>query len=627
MHTTTFYSFKGGVGRTLALVNIGVEFANTGRKVLLVDFDLEAPGVDTFDELKAPEGQAGVVDFVTDYIESGTPPDFANYHYRAALSSKDGGELWVMPAGRRDSQYATKLASIDWQQLYSEMDGFLLLEDLKEQWAEHLKPDYVLIDSRTGHTEVGGICTRQLPDTVVVLFIPNEQNLAGLVGVVESIRREEKRTERRPINLEFVASNVPNLDDEEEILKRMMKVFSKRLEFARWSKIDRYDSLQLLNQSVFVLKRPKSRLAHQYRKLLQRIEDNNPDDSAAALRVVSAQLSDPPPLPFDPERMRKIDNRIDEILAKHSENAEILSIVGQIYKGRGKSNEAETLFQKAAQIALDHSDPAAPRYLLEAVEARCSSGKADIGSVRADLIQALQLETLGVEGIRRAVDLLQRISGEPPEEFPQLASVRKLSRDELWAIASRMNVSREWQRVAFDVIFRDGQTVPELGSSDMWRNEAILTSIGLGRFDIAISLIDESKVSAGTADQSDCFNLGMARWGIEQKIPTELFARVVELDSKSLEGIEDANYEQCLALAEFAIGNHSKANERINESRRLMETIPIRRFSCWQYLLLEPREFLRDLTTMERFFSGSRVLPAFMRQKRIKPPSRRKQST
>ena len=156
MHTTTFYSFKGGVGRTLALVNIGVEFANTGRRVLLVDFDLEAPGVDTFDELKAPEGQAGVVDFVTDYIKSGTPPNFANYYYRAALPPKDGGGLWVMPAGRRDSQYATKLAAIDWQHLYSEMDGFFLLEDLKEQWSEQLKPDYVLIDSRTGHTVLAG---------------------------------------------------------------------------------------------------------------------------------------------------------------------------------------------------------------------------------------------------------------------------------------------------------------------------------------------------------------------------------------------------------------------------------------------------------------------------------------
>ena len=52
MHIVTFYSFKGGVGRTLALVNIGIELAQTGKRVLLVDFDLEAPGLDTYKQLK-----------------------------------------------------------------------------------------------------------------------------------------------------------------------------------------------------------------------------------------------------------------------------------------------------------------------------------------------------------------------------------------------------------------------------------------------------------------------------------------------------------------------------------------------------------------------------------------------
>jgi cellulose biosynthesis protein BcsQ len=43
MYTITFYSFKGGVGRTMALVNVAAELAKMGRKVLVVDFDLDAP--------------------------------------------------------------------------------------------------------------------------------------------------------------------------------------------------------------------------------------------------------------------------------------------------------------------------------------------------------------------------------------------------------------------------------------------------------------------------------------------------------------------------------------------------------------------------------------------------------
>ena len=43
MYVCTFYSFKGGVGRTLALVNSAIELSTRGKNVLVVDFDLEAP--------------------------------------------------------------------------------------------------------------------------------------------------------------------------------------------------------------------------------------------------------------------------------------------------------------------------------------------------------------------------------------------------------------------------------------------------------------------------------------------------------------------------------------------------------------------------------------------------------
>src|SRR3954464_9633363 len=44
----TFYSYKGGVGRTFATANIAVLLAKRGKKVLLMDWDLEAPGLDEF---------------------------------------------------------------------------------------------------------------------------------------------------------------------------------------------------------------------------------------------------------------------------------------------------------------------------------------------------------------------------------------------------------------------------------------------------------------------------------------------------------------------------------------------------------------------------------------------------
>jgi len=41
----TFYSYKGGVGRTFSLANIAVLLSKRGKLVLLIDWDLEAPGL------------------------------------------------------------------------------------------------------------------------------------------------------------------------------------------------------------------------------------------------------------------------------------------------------------------------------------------------------------------------------------------------------------------------------------------------------------------------------------------------------------------------------------------------------------------------------------------------------
>ena len=44
----TFYSYKGGVGRSMALASVATLLSQMGRKVLMVDFDLEAPGLERY---------------------------------------------------------------------------------------------------------------------------------------------------------------------------------------------------------------------------------------------------------------------------------------------------------------------------------------------------------------------------------------------------------------------------------------------------------------------------------------------------------------------------------------------------------------------------------------------------
>src|SRR3954462_10713581 len=64
----TFYSFKGGVGRSMALANVAILLARWGHRVLIVDWDLEAPGIESYFreyiDLETARARPGVVDLL-----------------------------------------------------------------------------------------------------------------------------------------------------------------------------------------------------------------------------------------------------------------------------------------------------------------------------------------------------------------------------------------------------------------------------------------------------------------------------------------------------------------------------------------------------------------------------------
>src|ERR1700759_3600989 len=72
----TFYSFKGGTGRTMALANVAWILASNGRKVLVVDWDLDSPGLHRYfhpflAQAKVAE-TPGIIELITDYAWDAT---------------------------------------------------------------------------------------------------------------------------------------------------------------------------------------------------------------------------------------------------------------------------------------------------------------------------------------------------------------------------------------------------------------------------------------------------------------------------------------------------------------------------------------------------------------------------
>jgi MinD-like ATPase involved in chromosome partitioning or flagellar assembly len=183
-YVTTFYSYKGGVGRTFLMANVAWLLARWGRKVLCVDWDLEAPGLHHYLAPLAPPGP-GVLDLIT-RLKKRAP-------VRAALWNDltlpiegpwpAGGSLTMIRAGRQDEAYRAELLKLDWSKL-AKAGLHQRIEEVRAAWTDPKAGyDHVLIDSRTGITDIAGLCAAQLPDLLVLAFTATHQSLQGAVEV------------------------------------------------------------------------------------------------------------------------------------------------------------------------------------------------------------------------------------------------------------------------------------------------------------------------------------------------------------------------------------------------------------------------------------------------------------
>jgi cellulose biosynthesis protein BcsQ len=203
----TFYSYKGGTGRSMLLANVAWILASHRKRVLMVDWDLEAPGLHRYfhpfigDKYLA--AAPGLVDWVLDYqtavsaLDVNTaevPEDLLQRHadptpYLISIDSSDLakgtiGAFHLLPAGRQDASYPDRFSSLDFRGLYSGLGGFRFFELVKQKMrAEY---DYVLIDSRTGVGDTSSICTLQMPDTLVVCFTLNSQSMTGASSIARA---------------------------------------------------------------------------------------------------------------------------------------------------------------------------------------------------------------------------------------------------------------------------------------------------------------------------------------------------------------------------------------------------------------------------------------------------------
>jgi cellulose biosynthesis protein BcsQ len=182
----------------MAMANVGVLMALDGCKVLLVDWDLEAPGLEAYFQNTSgckldgdPETKPGIVDLLEARIAGTDLP------WQKCLLTTRFREtsLHMISAGRRSEDYRKRVQQLDWKALFEHHKVGNYLNGLREEWRGEY--DYILIDSRTGITDIGDICTVLMPDALVMMFVSNRQNVDGVKSIIGRAREARRKL---PVN-------------------------------------------------------------------------------------------------------------------------------------------------------------------------------------------------------------------------------------------------------------------------------------------------------------------------------------------------------------------------------------------------------------------------------------------
>ena len=199
----SFYSYKGGVGRSQLCANVAAYLCHKkNKRVLLLDWDFEAPGLHYYFGLEEKNITVdGSLELLEQYMalmltkENVTSADYQSFDNKGSILNLVKAKGWkeqqkgcvdLIPAGRYEEAYIPRVNNFNWFQFYNQLDGQVYIEWLKQQLKE-LEYDYILIDSRTGINDYSGICNLHLPDANIVVMAANSQNMKGCNNLINQI--------------------------------------------------------------------------------------------------------------------------------------------------------------------------------------------------------------------------------------------------------------------------------------------------------------------------------------------------------------------------------------------------------------------------------------------------------
>lgn len=190
----SFYSYKGGVGRTVALIQTAYNLAAAGKRVLLLDLDIEAPSLHNIFREQVTDPYSGIQYGIVEYLYR----TVVEYKENEALDGifcqipmeNIAGELFLIPAVKEiDKNYIYQIDRLQ-TQMVQERNIF---EKIFEYVSHALNLDLIMIDTRAGFNPWGALSLLSLSDQVIFLAYPNQENIEGLNAAFQMVHNTGKK--------------------------------------------------------------------------------------------------------------------------------------------------------------------------------------------------------------------------------------------------------------------------------------------------------------------------------------------------------------------------------------------------------------------------------------------------
>ena len=199
MKVITFYSYKGGVGRSTSLCNIAYALSRKGKKIAVVDFDIESSGLYAivFRDV-CPEGGKIVQNMLCSENQ-----EILKEIVRSSIVKAPKSSIYVLPAGidHDSTKRVHVLMGIERKLIFQNV------QDTIDMMENEFEIDYLFCDSRAGISNMAEPAFT-FSDMVILVYRLGIQQQIGIEGLMRWLIRYYLDIDRWDVQFLLLGSNI-----------------------------------------------------------------------------------------------------------------------------------------------------------------------------------------------------------------------------------------------------------------------------------------------------------------------------------------------------------------------------------------------------------------------------------